>query len=247
MKILLTIAASLVVFAAVMLFNLPARWVSGLLPANISCGELSGTVWNGSCAPFAIQGLPPLGVLSWDLSPLSALTGRITGPATLANEQLQASADLALRWSGDGEISALKARLPLDPQLVPGLPPNTRGTTIVDVAKLVIAQGKLAELRGVIEARDLQDVGANAMSLGSYSLSFDGPVPDDGSLTGRLVDLVGPLAVGADLTVTAAPGYRIEGTVAVRPEAPDRLRRQLEILGPADAGGRRPFALEGTF
>jgi general secretion pathway protein N len=40
--------------------------------------------------------------------------------------------------------------------------------------------------------------------------------------------------------------YLVQGMIATRPGAPDDMSRSLEILGPADAQGRRPFTFEGS-
>ncbi|MCB1623381.1 MAG: type II secretion system protein N [Pseudomonadales bacterium] len=246
-RIGLTIAASFVVFTIVLAFNLPAAWVRSFLPAAVNCGQLSGSVWRGSCAPLTLQGSLPIGTLTWDLSPWRVVTGKLVGPVNLARGELAVSAVLALGLSGDGEISALTARLPLDAAVLPIVPANIRGSMTLDFSKLVLSDGKPIELHGVVEGRNLREVGARPMALGSYSLTFDGPAAADGSLTGQLVDLGGPLAVRGTVRLTMPSGYLIQGTAAARAQAPPQLQRQLEILGPADADGMRQFALEGTY
>ncbi|MFM2287481.1 MAG: hypothetical protein RL684_624, partial [Pseudomonadota bacterium] len=41
--------------------------------------------------------------------------------------------------------------------------------------------------------------------------------------------------------------YELNGLVAARPEANAALAHDLEVLGPADDAGRRPFSLAGSF
>jgi general secretion pathway protein N len=50
----------------------------------------------------------------------------------------------------------------------------------------------------------------------------------------------GQLAVGKDRS------FLLEGMVAARGDVPENMRRSLEILGPPDAAGRRPFSVSGT-
>ncbi len=243
----LTVAASLAVFVLVLWFNLPASWVRGWLPTSIGCGDLTGTVWRGECAAFSMGGSEPLGTLTWNISPLRIFTARVVGKASLAARELAVSADLALRFSGDGEIRNLQARVPLSQAVITSLPSNIQGVASADIGWLVIRNGRLALLDGVVEARELRDVGSTAMSLGNYAVTFSGEAAADGSLTGELVDRGGPLAVRATLQLTPEPGYLLQGVVGTRPEAAQRLRRQLEMLGPPDNNGQRQFALEGTF
>ncbi|HPF27362.1 MAG TPA: type II secretion system protein N [Steroidobacteraceae bacterium] len=243
----LTVAASLAVFVFVLLFNLPANWIRRWLPTSVGCGDLAGTVWRGECAAFSIGGGPPLGTLAWNISPWRIVIARAVGTVSLAGRDLAASASLALRFSGDGEISNLRLRLPLDPAIVSAVPANIRGVASADIRRLELRNGKLAALTGVVETSELRDVGSAAMPLGDYAVTFDGDVAADGSLTGELVDRGGPLSVRATLQLTPEPGYLLRGVVSARAEAAAHLQRQLEMLGPPDGNGQRQFALEGTF
>ena len=93
----------------------------------------------------------------------------------------------------------------------------------------------------------MQRTGEGPLPLGSYALTFDGAADASGNLSGRLEDTGGPLDVEGVLTLTPAPGYLLNGSVATRPSAPASLVRQIAFLGSPDAAGRRPFAQENTF
>ena len=49
------------------------------------------------------------------------------------------------------------------------------------------------------------------------------------------------------LTLGRDRSFLLEGTLAPRGSSPPELARSLALLGPADAGGRRPVSVSGTF
>jgi hypothetical protein len=47
--------------------------------------------------------------------------------------------------------------------------------------------------------------------------------------------------------MTPEPGFLLDGKVATRASVTADLARQLQILGPPDAHGRRSFSIANTF
>ena len=236
--------AALLAFAAIILARLPAAWI---LPASgraaVGCTGVDGTLWSGSCAGLFVQ-RKPFGDLTWELKPRRLLAGRLAAHLTLSSPLGQGSAEAELGLSGQLIAHDLNADLPLDPRLMPGLPPGLRGQAHLALALVALEAGTLKRLEGRIEVRDLQDLDGRATRLGSYAATF---APTAGEPTGVIKDLDGPLSVEGTLRLTRQGGFEVQGTVAPRPGAPAELTDNLRFLGSPDASGRRQFALSGTF
>ena len=64
-------------------------------------------------------------------------------------------------------------------------------------------------------------------------------------LTAQVIDKDGPFQVDAQLTLGRDRTFLLEGTLAPRGPVPPAMERSLQMLGPADASGRRPFSVGG--
>lgn len=257
---------AVVAFAAIVLARLPASWVIPSPPAATSCSAVDGTIWDGVCTSLTVNG-KPMGDVVWQLHASRLLAGKIaahvvltkaagttgagglsaasmTGPFAAPAIAVRADVETGL----DKIITArnVVADLPLDPSIVPNMPPNVRGTVHADLASARIEKGIVTQLQGKIEAHDLEDRSGNVTKLGSYSLTF--PPSSGAEPTGQLRDLGdGPLVVEGTLHLTREPGFELEGLVTPRPSAPPELQQTIQFLGSPDAQGRRPFSLAGTF
>ncbi|HEY2807300.1 MAG TPA: type II secretion system protein N [Steroidobacteraceae bacterium] len=236
--------AALLAFAGIILARLPASWV---VPASgraaIGCTGVDGTLWSGSCSGLFVQRMP-VGDLTWELRPLRLLAGRLAAHVTLASPLAHGSADAELGLHEYLLAQNLSAEVPLDPALMPGLPPQLRGQAHLALTRVVLAKGALQELQGRIEVHDLEDRSGRTTRLGSYAVTF---APTAGDPTGVIKDLDGPLSVAGTLRLTRQGGFDVQGTVAPRPDAPAELTDNLRYLGSPDAAGRRQFSLSGTF
>jgi general secretion pathway protein N len=238
------ILAALLAFAAIVLARLPAAWVvPGAGNATAGCSSVDGSLWSGSCAGLFVQ-RKPVGDLSWDLHPWRLFAGRLAAHVTLSSPAVHGSADAEVGLGRHVLARALNADLPLDPHLLPGLPPALRGQAHLALARLELERGALTHLEGRIEVHDLEDRDGRATRLGSYVLTF---APTAGDPVGQIRDLGGPLAVEGTLHLTRQGGFEVEGMVAPRADAPKELTDNLRFLGSPDASGRRPFSLSGTF
>lgn len=233
---LLAVAA----FAIIVLTRLPASWV---LPRESrgTCTSVDGTVWSGTCAGLTVEH-NGLGDLTWQLEPARLLAGKLAGHVELTHGAASARADVALGVHG-ATLTHVVADLPLDPALIRGLPREVRGAAHVELALVRLDSGRIVELKGRVEAHDLEDRHGQVTPLGSYALTFPG---GSGPQTATLQDLGGPLAVEGTLRLTPG-GYDLEGLVAPRPGATAELVSSLQFLGSPDASGRRPFSMAGTF
>jgi hypothetical protein len=230
-------------FVAIVLARMPAAWVVPARGAQWACASLDGSLWIGTCTGLTVSGTP-FGDLSWELHPLRLAAARLAAHLTLSHGPAEAAADVELTFGQRITARNLMADLPLDPALLPAVPPNLHGRAHVALALVQVQHGIIRQLQGRIEARDLEERSGNNTALGSYSVSFPG---GSGDPVGTLRDLEGPLAVEGTLRLTPAPGFELEGVIAARRGAPPELVNNLRFLGSPDATGRRPFSLSGTF
>jgi len=240
---------ALVAFTLTFLARLPARWLPALLPEGVACADPAGTFWSGSCANLDARGWRA-GAVRWSLHPWRLLTGKAAAALRIAPPGSTLEGEFA--WSlfgGTLEGRAVRGDLELRPDgLLPGVPGDLSGRVALALDEFALRDRVVTALQGVIEVKDVQQRTRDGLlPLGSYELRFEGPAASAGNVSGRLKDTGGPLAVEGTLALTPAPGYLLNGTVAVRPEAPPGLARQIAFLGSPDANGRRPFAQEATF
>jgi general secretion pathway protein N len=241
------------VFAGIVVARMPVSWVFPGPKSGVSCAEIDGTIWDGTCSGLALAALQqqPLGDLTWSLHAARLLTGKLNADVVLTRPSGSLQGNIEAGMDKSMLARNLKVDLPLDAQLAANLPPNLRGLrgqVHADLAQLRVDGNVLKYIEGLVEIHDLTDgAGAGAPHWGSYSLTF--PPSSGGDPTGQIRDLGGngPLAVEGSLKLTPEPGFDLEGLVAARASAPPDLAKDLQYLGSPDAQGRRPFSLAGTF
>jgi general secretion pathway protein N len=232
------------VFAAVLLARLPAAWVLPALGPRLTCGSVAGTLWHGECRSARLEGVR-LDQLAWQLHPGALLGGRLSATLSAQRAESHASGELSMRWHGPLQARALRARLALEPALLPALPPYITGLLHARIARLVVARnGAIERLRGTLTVRNLVDSSGSVTPLGSFRIHFPGA---PGAPLGQLRDLGGPLWLRGTLRLTAEPGYVLHARLAARAGASPSLLQALQYLGAPDGQGRRPFALAGTY
>jgi general secretion pathway protein N len=233
-----------IVFVVIVIARMPAAWVIPTSRAQGSCASIEGSLWNGSCEGLTVSGTS-LGDMSWELHPLRLLVGRLAAHVTLEHGVAQGSGVLELGFGQHITARNLTADLPLDPRVIPGVPATLHGRAHLDLALAEVQRGVITQLKGRIEARDLEDRAGRDTPLGSYAVTFPG---GSGEPVGQLRDLDdGPLALEGTLRLTRQPGFELEGLIAPRAGAPPEVVNNIRFLGSPDASGRRPFSLSGTF
>jgi Type II secretion system (T2SS), protein N len=237
---LLILAAS--GFVLMLIVRFPARWISPLLPQGMHCEQLDGSAWHGRCAGLTAGG-SPMGDLAWDLHPLQLLLARLDLQLDLAQPGGYLRGDVALGFG-----SALRGRdvtldLPLTSALVSSLPAGAHARLQGRLSRIEWTGKYFSAVQGELDLQDL--VGSRGQAFGNYQATFGPDATDPPS--GVVHDMGGPLALDATLQLTHDPGYLLQGQVAARPAAAPEFADQLKYLGSADASGRRPFSLAGTF
>src|SRR5215475_7683810 len=222
---------------------MPAAWVVPERGQEFSCAAVEGSLWSGSCSGLTVERLA-LGDVSWQLHPERLLLGALATHVSAAHGIASFDAEVEARLGNTVTLRQVRGDLPLDPNVIPGVPSTLRGRVHVDLELARIEHAALRELKGRVEVRDLEDRAGNATPLGSYVVTFPGGAAE---VIGKLHDLEGPLALEGTLRLTNQGGYEVEGLVAARAGAPPELINNLRFLGSPDATGRRAFSLAGTF
>jgi len=243
----LSIIAAVAVFLVILVLRLPASWFASMLPAQVQCRELGGSIWQGECLGLQYQ-RAPLGDLIWNVAPLSAVRGRLAGDVDLRGSAVNLRADVDTDFSGVGELRNVIASLVLDPSILPQLPRDQRGRVAAELSRLVLASGLSPRLiQGFVELRDFRQVGAQPMELGSYRVDFDGMPASDGGVNGKVRDLGGPFALDGTLRLTPPKGYFVQGKIGGRTVAAERVVREITLGAMPDPSGRSDFSFEGSW
>jgi len=237
--------AAVLLFLVTVIVRLPARWALRFAPADVVCEAPEGSVWHGACARLQAAGVS-IGPVSWRLHPLPLLIARVDADVTSSDARLAGEASIALRSGGRISARALHTQMQLDSGLLAAFPQGWQGQLRLNLDSLEFQAGRLATLSGTVDVDSLAQL-SPSMPLGSFELQFAPASGSPGAIHGTLRDTAGPLVVAGTVQYAAASGYEINGTVAARADATPELAKAVELLGEADAQGRRPFSLAGSF
>jgi Type II secretion system (T2SS), protein N len=241
-----------VLFVSVVAARLPASLLVNRLPAGLSCPQLRGTIWRGDCGALALRG-QSLGQLSWQLRFLPLLTGhaalrlQFRASGFSLDTDLDAARDGSLNFAALTSEGQLVALAPLLRAVGARVPAGFGGRVRATLPSLRLTPtGGVHGVRGEIQVDELAQAAA-PQALGSWTLVFDGAANSAQEPVGQLTDRGGPFDFKGTLCLTGAPGFRLEGALAARAGLPPEVVNALRFLGTADAAGRRPFVMDGTF
>jgi hypothetical protein len=147
--------------------------------------------------------------------------------------------------SGSIVLRNFQGSFQLNPAVLTALPSNVRGSVQADLGLLRIENGLITAIEGRIDFRDLEQRDQKTFRLGNYVVTF--PPGTTGKPVGDVRSVTGPFDIQGKLRLTREPGFVLEGRVKASSDASPELGRQLTMLGKADAQGRRPFSIAGTF
>lgn len=237
-------------FVIALLVVFPAAWVKGLLPPQLTCGSLAGSIWRGQCnaLAFAPPGQPALRLdsLEWRLHPLSLLRARVQADVAVSGADIAARGEITARSGDYMEIAALSGNMLLDHARLAALPAGWSATAEAKDLSLGVSAGRITTLGGVLLARQLRD--ARGTGFGDFRLEFprQDAAPFRGTLTDNGGPQSGPMQLQSQLLLNADQSWQLRGTVVLRPGSPQGLASALDQLAPADLNGVRNFSLEGT-
>lgn len=244
----LLVALGVGAFFLLLIVTLPAQVVMGqLAKVGVEAIGASGSVWKGQAAMVRVRNVP-LGQIDWDLHVLKLLTGKASASVAVKQGDAFAQGDVSAGLGGRITLNDVSASWPLASLAAAGLPAGWKGTANAQLSELVVEDGLPVALTGTIDLVNLVGPANRPASLGSYRATFPAATGNTGDgIAADLQDVDGPIAVTATLRVQRDRSYLIEGQIATRPDAPSQVVSALQYLGEADASGRRPFSLSGTF
>jgi hypothetical protein len=231
--------------------TLPASVLARQLPRlGLSAAALSGSVWSGHAQGLSWR-TAPLGDLSWSIAPLSLLRGGVSGNLELVRADGRVRSAFSASLGGRLRLAGVAADLPVEAlaTLPIGLPRGWRGRISGQFDEIVVEHGWPSSLRGTLDMDGLIAPPPRSTTIGSYHIVI--PDPQAGAigtdeLHARVTDKDGPFSFDGRFTLGADRSFLLEGTLAPRGSTPPALVRSLELLGPADAAGRRPVSVSGT-
>lgn len=231
-------------FVLVLLWRLPASWVTGLLPANTRCDSPSGTLWAGQCGRLLVKAVG-LRNVSWELLPGELVHGKLGVRAQVHDPSVDGSAKALVNVHGALQGYDLLARLPLPSGLLPELPAGWSGILVVDLPRFAVAAGQLQSLSGHVRLLELQQAAPHA-DLGGFEWQLGDGAFKDGRLSGPLHDLGGPVRLQGTLMAGLRGEYDIDARLLAADGASDTVRQMLDGLSPPDARGYHAFAAAGS-
>jgi len=251
------LALGVLALFAFALATLPAGVAAGpLRKAGIEAGALSGSLWSGRATSVSWRGAG-VGDAEWKIAPARLLTGRIAGHARLTRTDGSIETDFDLSFTGrDMRLRAARIALPLAAlNVLPlGLPKGWQGRVSGQFDAIDLQQGWPASIKGSLDLDGLVAPPPRNAPVGSFHAVFPAAQPkpslsvaqDPSNLTAQVKDKEGPFSVDAQLTLSRARNFAFEGTLAPRGPVPPAMEQSLQLLGPADAAGRRQFSVGGT-
>jgi len=193
---------------------LPARFFDPLLPPDLRCSELGGSVWAGRCEGLSIRGSRS-GTLHWQIErplwqPLRANVGFVWTPRSSESDSMGAAGVRGeLRATLDGRVAVYLSSVQLPLQtLRDALPADVTLGPIAAVAGRLESRGLLIELdgrsqltalRGTVSLRDTRLLRYDA-AIGDFDAELSGVV-------GRIKDRGGPLKLAGEARLTEPGTY----------------------------------------
>lgn len=231
---ILFFVALIIYFLILVAARTPAQWgaytVVQSVP-NVRLAGVSGTLWSGRAAGAQVdlQGqVLDLGVLQWQLNPLSLLAMR--GCVEISSDRLNGTACRNL-LTGQNSIEnafvdQLSAGMFNDELMV-----NLGGTAGLTVRRAVVNDhGSLKELDGSLSwQRARINAGDGWFQLGDFGADLTHN--PRGGVVAQIYDVEGPFAV--DLHVEYTPGEpqpRLNGVINPRPNAPPAIINALSVF-----------------
>jgi hypothetical protein len=251
------LALGVLALLAFALATLPAGVAAGpLRKAGIEAGAFGGSLWSGRATAMSWRGAA-VGDAEWKIAPTRLLTGRVAGHARLTRTDGSVETDFDLSLTGrDVRLRMARFELPLAAlnALPLGMPKGWQGRVTGQFDAIDLQQGWPASIKGSLDLDGLIAPPPRNAPVGSFHAVFPAPQPkpslsvpqDPSNLTAQVKDKNGPFSVEAQLMLSRARNFAFEGTLAPRGPVPPAMEHSLQLLGPADATGRRQFSVGGT-
>lgn len=239
--VVIILAAALAVAAWTCPADLAYRCFGDRL-APVALHGLGGTVWQGRAEMVELF-RQNLGVLEWQLQPAALLRGEAVAQLTLRGDGITAAG--TIERGADGQVSFrdvvlhMPARIAAPVLAIPAL--ELLGTIEIDVKAARLRGLQLGNANGVAYWRDAGVAGAAQARLSDLQVTFASAA--DGSISGVIRDLGGPLQVNGTFTASSSR-YDAHAQLAARDNDP-RVIEALQFVGQPQPDGSRQLVIEG--
>ncbi len=237
------LAAGLVTFTIAVVSSFPARVAYQLSsPASVALAGIEGSVWRGSARESSVGGVY-LRNLRWQAHPFLLFTGKLV--YTIETEPASGFIETRIGVGVGGTVTfkGLTGSVPLAVLAGPTRMSGLDGTATLRFERLEIRDGLPVVADGTVEVSTLVMPLIDRASIGGYRAEFS--TGEDG-VVANVEDTDGLFDLAASLAVAADRSYRFLGQVAAKPETPEKLRRQMAMLGLPNDRGQREVRLEGS-
>jgi general secretion pathway protein N len=252
MKLWHWLALGISAYLAFALSSFPAGTAyAWFAPASIQLQGLEGTLWSGRAAAANVGELS-LHDVRWSVHAWQLLLGRLAADVRAQLEEGFVAAQVKATRShvslsevrASTSLPTLRAVLPIAG--VRGEANLTLSALELDVAKAwptkVVGDLKLLQLEAV--PFSLGGPRGKLVPIGNYTVRF---AEGAGPINATFNDTGGPLEVSGTLVVNSARGYKIDGLIKPRADAPQELVDGVNVMASEpDAEGRRRLSLNGS-
>lgn len=230
-------------FVILSIVRAPAALVVSVLPPTVELAGVSGTVWSGQTANLTVslgdQRLA-LGQTSWQINPLTLLTGNAIKLTTDWGRQ---RAQVTLDVGFDGSVTLTDSSLILDVGwLRRVIPLYVAGVIDADIERMTVSSSAVNDVSGRLVWTDAAwRANGGDILLGTYAVDIS-TLPD--GVLGEVITLKGALTVTGDIRIKGSE-YELSLDLtgpAVRNEA---FQQSIALIATPSGAGYR-IALTGT-
>ena len=257
MKWFLIVSVTVVIIVMVVLVRLPASLVPIMLAEveqrnllspespRLFLQQTSGTFWQGQAAESIIEmdGVSvPLGVLSWELSPLSLLQSKPTLQLSSSAPNQELSATISIDRQGEVTITAMEGRLPIS-VLEPWFPMLIRGDIAFVIDHLIFKADKLLAVDGVLNLEYVDWIGGDYdMPLGSYMAHI---YQQEHQVQVQFDDFDASLGVDGLMNINPDGGYTFNAELQPRDGLAPEVNESIAWFGKRQADGNVLIKIRG--
>ncbi len=231
-------------FVAFVVATMPARVALALVGGDaVRASGVSGSIWNGRATAIAVRDIA-VGQTRWQFRPsqllrLRAGIGFETRPPGGTVQGNAAIGPTGTLWLDDLRgvlpVSALQGLMQL---------PAPDGNVGISIDRARLTDGWPDDVVGTVDLANLVVTLAEAVTLGSFEIVFDGGNED--GVSGHVTDVESPLTVTGNIALEPGRTWRIGLDIAPKPGAPKALTDGLTFLTGPPRGTTHRLEADGT-
>jgi len=215
------------------------RWFA---PDELALSGIHGSVWNGKADAAAAAGIYVL-ELRWRIKPLQLLTGKAVYRIEASPASGFIEADVGVGLGGTIVLADLAAALPLNLFAQPLGMRGLQGNASLQFDRIEFQNDLPVEADGTLEVSSLLAPRIAREPIGGYRIEF---FSQDDGIGASVEDTDGVVDIAGSLQINSDRSYQFIAQVVAKPQAPARLRTQMQYLPPANERGQQELRIEGS-